>query len=533
MKHALAAAFALAVSVCLPAALANAQTVLERGNGADPVTLDPQRATSAAEMAILRDLYEGLVTYDADGSIIPGAAESWTVSPDGLTWTFTLRDAQWSDGSDVTAEDFVRAFQRLVTPATAAPDAAMFTTISNAFAILAGEIEADQLGVTALDDGTIQIVLDRPDPLLIHALALPAAMPVHREGNGIRDIPSVTDPFNGAYRFDGFSPGEGLWLIRNDDFHAAADVAYDTVVYRGLSADIALDAYNDGELAITGEVPAFAVGDLVAADAPGLRFARFAGTYMLAANVDGELADAGLRRAVALAIDRVALAEGVWRGLMIADLAIVPEGVADLGGPAEAPLGANDAEARIAEAEALLAAAGYGPDNPLILTLAIPASDLSRATGESIAADLAAIGIELRINERIADTHGERLLSERDFDLATVGWVSRLGHVDEFLALFEEGELNVTGYNDPAVNSWLTEARATTDRTVRTALYAAADREIAAAMPAIALMHFASVHLVSPGITGWADNVIDVHLSRWLAPVAAAAEAGAAGAQDE
>lgn len=509
---------ALALALSLAAGVASAQTVLERGNGADPATLDPQKATSAAEANILRDLYEGLVSYDAAGVLIPAAAADWSIAEDGLTYTFTLRDADWSDGSAVTAGDFLRAFQRLFDPATEAPDAALFDSIAGAAAILAGEAAPDTLGVAAIDDNTLEITLAEPDPLLLHLLALPAAMPVHRDATGVPAIPSVTGRFNGAYQFDGYVPGEGLYLIRNDDFHDAGNVAYDTVIYRGLGAADAIAAYTEGTIAISSAVPAFSIADIAETFGEELREAGYAGTFFLAANLDGPLADPSLRRAVALAVDRIALADETWLGLMIPTLAVLPEGIADLGVPAEAGLGPNDPEARQAEALALVVAAGFTEENPLTLTLAVSEGGLSLATAEALAGDLAAIGIAAEIVVRPADEHNLSLLGERDFDLATVGWIGRVGQADEFLVLFEDGPLNVTGYANPDVDIWLAEARKTLDRTVRTALYAAADRAVAADLPAIPLMHYASFNLVSTAITGWVDNAIDVHLSRWLAP---------------
>lgn len=514
----IATATALALAFILAAGAASAQSVLERGNGADPATLDPQKATTAAEANILRDLYEGLVSYDASGRLIPGAAESWTISDDGLTYSFALREAAWSDGSVVTADDFVRAFRRLLHPATEAPDASLFLSIDGGPELLAGDVAPDQLGVRAVDEATLEITLSRPDPLLLHLLALPAAMPIHRDAATVSAIPSVTGRFNGAYRFDGFSPGEGLWLVRNDDFRDAANVAYDTVVYRGLTAASAMTAFSDGSIAISSAVPAFALAEIAEEMGDELREARYAGTFILAANVDGVLADRSLRRAVALGVDRVALADETWIGLMIPTLAIVPDGVADLGAPAEADLGPNDPDARQAEARALLASAGFTDEAPLELTLAVSEGGLSLATAEAIAGDLAEIGIVAEIVVRRADTHNSRLLGERDFDLATVGWIGRVGQVEEFLVLFETGPLNLSGYTDADLDGWIAEARRTADRTVRTALYAAADRIVASDLPAIPLMHYASFNLVSSDLAGWIDNPIDVHLSRWLAP---------------
>lgn len=514
----LSAVAAIAVVLALITGSASAQATLQRNNGDDPDTLDPQRATTAAEASVLYDLYEGLLTYDAGGNIIPGAAVEWAISDDRLTYTFSLREAHWSDGSEVTAEDFRRGLSRLLDPATAAPDARLFSSIEGAAEVLAGDADPESIGVSAPDTRTLEIRLVEPNPMMLHLLALPAAMPAHRDLRIIRSWPQATTPFNGPYRYDGFVSGRGLWLIANEDFHAADSIAFDTVIHRGVAADVALGLFADGTLQTSSNVPALLIDTLSEQYPEQLHVARFAGTYFLATNVDGALADRSLRRAVALAIDRIALAEETWQGLMIPTLALVPAGVDDLPNPTEAGLGPNDPDARLSEAITILAAAGFDENNPLELTLAVASGGVSAATAGAIAADLVAAGIRVTLVERPADAHNRALLDDRDYDIAVVGWIGRLGHADEFLSLFEEGPTDVTGYRNPDVQSLLAEARLTADRTVRSALYAAADRQIAADLPAIPLLHFASFNLVSTDITGWLDNPIDLHPSRWLMP---------------
>ncbi len=516
MKSALAAALIFLFS----AVTATAQTVLERGNGVEPTTLDTQHATTAADANILRDLYEGLLTYDAAGNLIPGAANRWTISDDRLTYTFSIReDEMWSNGTPVLAADFVQTFQRLFAPETEAPAARLFLAVKGAAAALAGDADPNTVGVYATDARTLIIELDRPDPALLNLLALPAAMPLHRNFHAFPAIPRLTGPFNGPYRFDGYEPGEGVWLAKNEHYRDADALAYDSIHYVGYDRQRALAAFGVGEIAISNDVPLFTLADIADRYGDELRRAPYAGTYFLATNVDGVLAAPNLRRAVALAVDRIALAD-VWHGATIPTLAILPPGLTDEIAPTEAALGPNVPENRQNEARALLEAAGYGPDNPLTLTLAVSDDDLQLATAQSIANDLAAVGITANIVTRSAAEQHRHLTGDRDFDLAAVAWIGETGHVSEFLDLFAPGDLNVTGYDNPAFASLIDAAATTADRTVRTALYAAADRRLMHDLVAIPLMTYASFNLVSAGITGWEDNALDIHLSRWLAPAA-------------
>ena len=144
---------------------ASAQTVLNRGNGAEPDSLDPAAAGTQPETNILGDLMVGLTTLDARGKPIPGMAKRWDVSSDGLTWTFHLRAAQWSDGAPVTAQDFVGGWRRLLDPKTASRTAAMLWPVRHARAISSGALPPSALGVKAPDARTVVVSLEHPAPV--------------------------------------------------------------------------------------------------------------------------------------------------------------------------------------------------------------------------------------------------------------------------------------------------------------------------------------------------------------------------------
>ena len=155
-------------------------SVLRRGNGPEPDTLDPQLARTDAAFNILRDVFEGLTAVSPDGSPVPAAAESWTVSPDGLEYRFTLRPGlRWSNGDPLRAADFVTGMRRLVDPKTASPYAQFIDPVVNAAAIARGEKPPGELGVTAVDDRTLVIRLSQPAPYLLGLLAQPGTFPVH------------------------------------------------------------------------------------------------------------------------------------------------------------------------------------------------------------------------------------------------------------------------------------------------------------------------------------------------------------------
>ncbi|MGV8841199.1 MAG: peptide ABC transporter substrate-binding protein [Bauldia sp.] len=530
MKTVLSAALLL---VCASLASgAAAQAIHERGNSADPVTLDPQKASTAAEANILRDLYEGLVTTAADGSIVPGVAETWEASPDGLIWTFHLRETNWSDGAPVTAADFVRAFTRLFDPRTAAPDARLFAAIAGAAAMTGGTGKASALGVVATNPRTLTITLTTPVASFLDYLARPSAMPIAAALASVPAFPTVTSPFNGAYRFDGFVPGDGLWLIRNAAFHDAANVAIETVVYRPYDPATAFRAFSEGTLLTNNDVGVFTLPQRREALGDTLRVAPFAGTYFFAANTEGVLADQTLRRAVALAIDRNRIADDIWAGTMLPTRALLPAGLPGYPAPVEVDLGPNERDVRLAEARALVAAAGYGDGNPLALRIAIAPTDLNRATAAAIVEDLAAIGVVGTIVERPTAEHyaglaapgcPEGTLSEcdgagsgRDFDLASVAWIADAANPAEFFNFFAAAHGTFAFYGNAEFEGMLAEAALATDPAERAMIFGAVDARLMADLPAIPILAYASLNLVSARLAGWIDNPMDVHLSRWM-----------------
>ena len=171
-------AASLSLLACSADDVADGRSVLHRGLSTDPESLDPQKARSVQAADVLRDIGEGLTGYSASGQLIPGAAESWQVSEDGLTYTFTIRaDARWSDGEPLSASHFVTGLRRLVDPTVAAFYANTITDIENAAAIIAGDAAVTSLGVNAPDDRTLRIKLSRPVPYMLGLLTHPSTFP--------------------------------------------------------------------------------------------------------------------------------------------------------------------------------------------------------------------------------------------------------------------------------------------------------------------------------------------------------------------
>lgn len=154
-----------------------------KGNGAEVASIDPQKTEGVPESNVIRDLFEGLVNQDADGNVVPGVAESWETK-DNKTFIFHLRkDAKWSNGDPVTADDFVFTFQRAVDPATASPYAwyLEMTTMKNAAQIIAGKADKSTLGVKAVDANTLEVSLESAVPYFVKMMGHTTVKPVNKK----------------------------------------------------------------------------------------------------------------------------------------------------------------------------------------------------------------------------------------------------------------------------------------------------------------------------------------------------------------
>src|SRR5690606_33263075 len=280
----------------------------------------PHRAKGIPANNILRDLYEGLVGEAPDGSLTPGAAARWDISADGLTYTFHIRDnARWSNGTPLTAQDFVYSLRRIVTPDTGSSFADILTPIQNAAAIIAGEAPPESLGVAALDEKTLRITLAAPTPYFLALLTDASAYPVYRPA-----IEQYGDAFvrpgrlvsNGAYQLADWRPQAHLTLTRNLHYWNAAATRIDTVRYFPLPDQAAeLARYRAGELDITYTVPLEQLPWIREYFAEELKIVLWLGVFYLGLNTSRPpLDDARLRQALAIAVDRQVLTSAITAG---------------------------------------------------------------------------------------------------------------------------------------------------------------------------------------------------------------------------
>ena len=233
----------LSASVALAAALSSAafaEVVLHRGNGSEPQTLDQAHTSIDVEANILKDLYEGLTVYDAGGNIIPGCAESWTVSDDGLVYTFKIRDdAKWSNGDPVTADDFVFSFRRIENPKEAAGYANILYPIKNAEAINTPKEGASRsLSISSASRPSTprrwRSRVERPTPYFLTLMAHQTALPFHKasvEKLGADFVKPGNMVSNGAFMLTENVANDHITVVKNPNYWDAANVKLDKVIF--------------------------------------------------------------------------------------------------------------------------------------------------------------------------------------------------------------------------------------------------------------------------------------------------------------
>jgi ABC-type oligopeptide transport system substrate-binding subunit len=489
-------------------------SVLNRGLGTEPESLDGHKARSLQAAEVLRDIGEGLVSYTATGELTSSAAESWDISADGLTYTFHLRpNAKWSNGDAVTAAHFIFAAQRLRDPATAA-----------FYAQFLGDVAT----LTALDKQTLAITLKRPTPYLLSLLTHPAAYPLH-PGSLAEHGDSFARPgkllSNGAYVLKSWVPGSVITIKRNDRYWNNANTAIDEVRYHVQSQPAAeLARYRVGELDITSSVPPDSFEQVKKEYGDQLHLAPEQNVYYYGYNLTKPpFKDAPeLRQALSMAIDRELLAEKILGRGEVAAYSWVPPGV-DNYEPTLLSYAQLTQDERNKIAQGLYKAAGYGAENPLQVELRYNTADTHRRIALAVQSMWREVlGFEVTL---INEEFQVLLASMRDREVTQIfrsAWAGDYNDAHAFLnTLQSQNAANMPGYASEEFDGLLRRAAEQADLDRRRLYLEESERAMLADHPVIPLYFYVSKHLVSPRVVGWGDNVLDYHYSQHLSLKAA------------
>lgn len=489
-------------------------------NQDEPSSLDPALATGFVESRVVGALFEGLTRLHPETlEPLPGSAIAWEVSDDGLSWRFTLRPkATWSNGDPLTAEDFRWSFLRLLDPRALWGAGSLLHPVAGARAYTRTPADvtpdASRVGLEAPRSDRLVITLERPLPSLPRVLAHASLSPVHRasmEQHGSAWIQPGKLVSNGPFVLELRRLKDRIRLARNPRYWGVEQVAFRTVdAYSANGVTTQLNLYLTGVVDWMMKPPAGLYDQLLprpdASSGPqfGSSFLRFNVTRPA-------LADARVRRALLLALDRRSLAADVLRGGRRPATSFVPEGPP---GYVPAELAAGDPDA----ARALLAQAGYpGGEGlpPLELLYAQNAStrDLCEAVAETWRREL---GVRTRMVVQAWKVYLDS--SNRGlYDVASSSWLGDWLDAANFLDVFRsDGGSNRTGWADERYDALLDQAADVADVDARAALLAQAERLLLDEAPIAPLVQRVNINMVSPRVTGFHDNLLDLHPLRDL-----------------
>jgi oligopeptide transport system substrate-binding protein len=512
-----------ALACCLPVAAA-AERVLHRTGTDDPSTLDPHRFAFPGEQVVIVDLFMGLTTPDPRGRPAPGMAESWTISPDGKRYVFRLRpNLRWSDGVPLTASDFVWSMRRALDPKTAFAFASRLYPILHARDIAIGRRPTSDLGVSAPDARTVVIDLEGPTPYFIDLVAT-VGMPAPRhviEKHGAAWIRPANFVSNGPFVLERWIPNSFVRLKRNPYFYAADKVRLDAVVhYPGDNPVTNVRRFQSGNLDLIMVVPPERQEWAREQFGSALKLGRGISNEVLVFNTQrGPTADVRVRRALSMAIDRVSIARNVVGMAGVEAWGYVPPGVLNYERGAKPDFAAWPLERRLAEAKALLAQAGYGPQRPLRLRLSFPGSELNRKVSVALMTGWRRIGVQADLAQKetrslMAD------VATGDFDAARFVWLAGFSDPYSFLErMLSTGStvaMNAARYRNPAYDDLLQRAGQEVDIGRREVLLRQAEAVALADQPVAPIYYLVGRRLVSPRVSGFVENPRGLYVSWYL-----------------
>ena len=503
-------------------AVVQAESVIHRGNRGEPDTLDPHKTANGWEVSITTELFMGLTAAGPSSEVLPGIAKSWTVSDDGMTYTWTLRDGlTWSDGEALTAADIVYSYRRLFDPATASSFASLLYAIKGAEAVNTGKADPSSLGVSAEDDLTVIMELEHPAPYLPQIL-MHRGLPVPRhvvEKVGPRWARPETFVGNGPFTLAEWVPQSHVRLEKNTRFFDADSVALEALYFHPTeNLNAGLTQFRAGELDVLPSLPSDRLEWAKENLPESLRVSPSLGVEYLVFNLDAPpFDDVRVRQALSMSVTRLVLASSFLKGGEKDAYSIVHPDVMGEQGFFRPPTLQGSGASRLKRAQALLNEAGYDWDNPIKVTLRYNNQDIVAATMDVVARMWSRLFIEVELIGSDTPTLYSDMRNG-NFQVARAAWYPEAVDPSSYLYLLKStsGPMNQSGYANPDFDALLNQADRTTDTAARLALYRQAEEIIGEDQPVAPLFYYAYRMLVSPKIGGWVDYNRNIHPGRFL-----------------
>ena len=492
--------------------------------GADPKTLDPQLNSAVDGSTVIHNAFEGLMREDENSKIIPGTAEKYELSDDGTVYTFHLRDnAKWSDGKPVVAEDFVYAWKRALNPEVAAEYAYQLFYIKNGAAYYNKEkigdkvATAEDVGVKAIDDKTLEVTLESPVSYFLSLAAFPTYFPVRQdiiEQNKEKwALKPDTYVSNGPFKMSEWKEKESITFVKNENYWDAKNVKLETLELRLIDDEITyLNAFKSGEIDVIESPPQAEIPTLL--DEGTAKIYPYLGTYFYVINVSDKAKDVDpkaaealsnpkFRKALALSIDKQLIVDKVTQGGQVPSTSYVPLGILD-SAEKEFKKDYLPPTGDIEEARKLLAEAGYpnGEGAPTI-TLTFNTNEghqnIAQAVQDMWKTNLG-INVELK-NEEWAVFQDTR--NNFQYSIARHGWIADYNDPMTFLDMWTTGNgQNNSGYSNKEYDKLIAEAKVELDHTKRTELLHKAEDILMEELPIIPMYSYTNVLCIDKNVKG-------------------------------
>ncbi|MBD8839859.1 MULTISPECIES: ABC transporter substrate-binding protein [unclassified Paenibacillus] len=498
--------------------------ILKINLSAEPPTLDPAQAKDSQTNTVLKFLYEGLVRIDADGKEQAGVAKDWTISEDGLKYVFNLNpDAKWSNGDAITAEDFVRSWERALKPETASPYAYQLYYIKGAEGYNLSKDETykgtkvtdfSQVGVKATDEHTLEVTLENPTPYFLGLTAFYTYYPVHASAD-------TNDKFftdyknmivNGPFVMDQYSKGQKIVVKKNDGYHAAADIKLAQIDMSLTNSSASeLQAYKSGQLDYTGapngEIPSDQIPSVKAELPDEFKATGIASTYYYQFNVnEAPFNNVKIRKAFAMAIQRQLIVDKVTQGGQIPAFGFVPPGIRGENGEFRDEHKDDYFTENVEEAKALLAEGmkeeGYTtlPAVTLIYNTSDGHAKIALAVADMWKQNL---GVDVKTENQEWGVFLENRQNQ-NFQVARAGWSADYNDPYNFLEMWTTGNTNNDSkFSNEQYDKDVKETVKSADPAARMAAFADAEKIlIQDEMGVMPIYYYTNVSLTKPYLKG-------------------------------
>ncbi len=485
-----------------------------------PESLDPSKALGAWTGYILQDIQTGLVEKDASGHVVPGLAKSWSISKDGKTYVFKLReDAKWSDGTPITAEDFVYSFKRAANPEEAGKWVSLYYYIKGVKDYASGKANADVVKVEALDEKTLKIELEAPVGYFLGMLTHYSFSPVPKhviEQYGKDWVKPGNYVTTGAYKVTEYKAGSYIKAVKNENYYDAENVAIENVIYY-LQEDLTslTQRFKNNEIDVIREFPTEQYESLLSQYGEDVvRVSPWIGVYYYALNIE-KLDNVKVREAMSLAIDREFIAEKVLGVKVFPAYSVVPSNMEPYK-PYEYTWKSMAYEERLAKAKKMMEQQGYSENNRLVVELAYNTQEDNKKVAIAVADMLKSIYVELKLVNREVTSHYATLRSG-DFEVGRAGWIADYEDPSALMQIFlSYTSSNYSKYEENSFDSMYSQATKVTDEEARFRIYRQLEKKVLEAYPIIPIYHYSDKNIVSDRVEGWVDNISDIHLTKYL-----------------